>query len=281
MINLETGQGLFFIMGIPKSGTTWMQMLINSHPDAFCRTEDQFKFLFDNIPKLLSGYNDVIGYADKSTAQQKKLYLYDQNDVVDCYKLLIIRSLIKGNNPAKICLGAKDNGIISQTELFLQMFPQAKFVHVVRNPKDITISSWFHNQRVEENFLDRAGDLGKWAHNVLNRWGNDIITVNKQFEPHPDKLIWVRYEDLLSEPVETLSSVFEFLSLPVDPVQVETIVEKNRFSKQACGREQGKENRDSFFRKGVAGDWKNHLDASTWQSAAHGIADLMIAFLYD
>ena len=33
---------LFFVLGAPKSGTTWLQYLLNAHPNISCRGEGLF-----------------------------------------------------------------------------------------------------------------------------------------------------------------------------------------------------------------------------------------------
>jgi hypothetical protein len=32
----------FFVIGMPKSGTTWLQLLLDAHPEIQCHGESQF-----------------------------------------------------------------------------------------------------------------------------------------------------------------------------------------------------------------------------------------------
>ena len=56
--------------------------------------------------------------------------------------------------------------------------------------------------------------------------------------------------------------MLEFLGVGTDEECVTRCLEGGSFEKLARGRRCGEEDRASFFRKGVVGDWKNHLDES-------------------
>ncbi len=69
----------------------------------------------------------------------------------------------------------------------------------------------------------------------------------------------VRYEDLLVKPADELIRVTEALTgTPCSPERAQEIVDKYNFKKMS-GRKPGQENKRSFVRKGIAGDWKNQF----------------------
>jgi hypothetical protein len=48
------GRQLFFVGGAPRSGTTWLQLLLDSHPEVSCRGEGLFwKALAEPLDRLL------------------------------------------------------------------------------------------------------------------------------------------------------------------------------------------------------------------------------------
>ena len=69
----------------------------------------------------------------------------------------------------------------------------------------------------------------------------------------------VTYEGLLIDPVEELSRAFKDAS-GAEPTReaIELAVRRHAFSSET-GRKAGEENRDSFLRKGMAGDWQQHF----------------------
>jgi hypothetical protein len=67
----------------------------------------------------------------------------------------------------------------------------------------------------------------------------------------------VRYEACLADPVSAATTLFAFLAASTDPAVVARAVESASFEAMSGGRGRGDEDRRSFFRKGVAGDWKD------------------------
>lgn len=274
----------FFITGVPKSGTTWMQMLLNTHPNIFCRPEDNFSAMLNGLPDFLNTYNNILDDTNKKTAQQKDIFHYNQDDVLNCFKHLVVRALSKHETSGKsvIAAGTKDNAIINKAGMYKKLFPEAKFLCIVRNPKDIAISSWFHNLRVENNFHERfGGDLAAWAQTVAKNWNVRILNLSNEFKGADDQLLWIRYEDLLLDSIPTMTSVFTFIGVPTDRAEVECVVDQNRFDKLAQGREAGNEDRTSFFRKGVSGDYKNHLTPEIWKEVTRDAHEVMRELRYD
>lgn len=70
-----------------------------------------------------------------------------------------------------------------------------------------------------------------------------------------DRYTEVRYEDLLEHPEKEMARLFGFLGASQDERIVRQAVEANYFEKLA-GREVSNEDSTSFFRKGVAGEWR-------------------------
>jgi hypothetical protein len=66
----------------------------------------------------------------------------------------------------------------------------------------------------------------------------------------------IKYEDMVEDGRATLSKALEDVAgKDIDMVRVDNIIEKFSFEKQAK-RAKGKEDKGSFLRKGVPGDWK-------------------------
>ena len=85
-----------------------------------------------------------------------------------------------------------------------------------------------------------------------------------------DNFLQLRYEDLLLRPEENMRPAFELLGAQAEEGVVRCCVENNSFEK-AAGRPRGSEERESFFRKGVAGEWQSlftESDRETYQQVA-------------
>lgn len=73
----------------------------------------------------------------------------------------------------------------------------------------------------------------------------------------------LKYEDLLDNPVEELKRmVFELTGQTIDSEKITKTVEKYSF-RNITGRDRGNFSKNSFARKGIAGDWKNHFNSKS------------------
>jgi lipopolysaccharide transport system ATP-binding protein len=92
----------------------------------------------------------------------------------------------------------------------------------------------------------------------------------------------VRYEDLLAHPLEELHRALVALGgQNVSEADLQAAIEANRFEKLSGGRPNGVEDPASHYRKGVAGDWKNHFTPRVTARFKERFGDLLIATGYE
>jgi hypothetical protein len=92
---------------------------------------------------------------------------------------------------------------------------------------------------------------------------------------------FVKYEELLQDGVAVLSRVLaQYLGTGVDEREIRYTVGRYSFRKQT-GREPGTEDRTSFARKGIRGDWRNHFTREAAQVFDRYAGDLLIELDYE
>ncbi len=155
---------------------------------------------------------------------------------------------------------------------------------MVRDGRDVVISFYFHylfpndwnqHSRVMQHrkrlgykdFQDVRENLPSFIDYLDEHWGRQmnhftwsefIVKWFAHAENH-EQVSVVKYEDMLTHPLEALSLAIEAVSgEAVDNERLAGAIEKYTFS-QLSGRTPGTEDRSSFIRKGVAGDWVNYL----------------------
>jgi hypothetical protein len=91
----------------------------------------------------------------------------------------------------------------------------------------------------------------------------------------------VRYEDLLERPHEEVRRLLEFLGAKADEETVRRCVEAASFERLSKGRKRGEEDVTSFFRKGVAGDWRNVFTERDKEIFKEEAGELLIELGYE
>jgi len=68
----------------------------------------------------------------------------------------------------------------------------------------------------------------------------------------------IRYEDLLTDEHAVFEGIIDYCEIDVDRQGLHDIVADNSFE-AVTGRQRGEEDVNAHQRKGIAGDWRNHL----------------------
>lgn len=162
-----------------------------------------------------------------------------------------------------------------------------KFVTVIRDPRDVIVSSCFYLARLPES----QGGWGKRFRNLDERGrilriiekGDFLVNRLRSWSrcPYAHK---VRYENLLSDPMEEMRAMLAFLGVHRSDTRIAKVLDKHSFKRQS-GREPGSENREAFLRKGISGDWRSHFDdeiVTTFKHSRNGYwNDLLLELGYE
>jgi Sulfotransferase domain len=227
-----------YVVGYPKSGNTWLCFLL-----AYC---------------LNAEYDDLDAPGIHPTNEYQRRY-------------------VKGG----LAHQSYQNqvGQILKTHCQGEELPNADqpLVYLVRDGRDVMVSYYFFNRAYfnPRNFslakkclikirnLVRLGlnnrasqqDFSLFLHKRTKEWVSHVTT---WLDRNPTSV--VRYEDLKTIPEQTLQQLFQDLGVTVPPEIIQQALAIFDF-KQLSQRQEGEEDRKSFFRKGIVGDWQNHFSA--------------------
>lgn len=184
-----------------------------------------------------------------------------------------VDEIFAGGEDAK--LDALPSPRLMNTHLPHALLPDCccRVAYVCRDPKDMVVSLWHFLRRSNpglsfadtfECVCDGAAVAGPvWDH-ALSYWRASLA--------RPDRVLFLRYEDLLRDPAANVRRLAEFMGRPFSAAEeadgvVADVVELCSFDHMkalavnkagTAGRYHAMP-RDAFFRKGVAGDWANHM----------------------
>jgi len=253
------------VTGAAKSGTTWLQRMLNSHPEVYCPGEGKFREFFLGFASAANEYNKVVANTNRVVYTEGGAFYqpWDDANVVAGIQFLIALSWATSHHDKDLSrvryIGDKDTQYCDNIEIWRdQVLKDARFVHVVRDGRDSAVSIAFHKKRTG-TFKEDA-DFHKFLETYARGWANRVRVMREAFAACPERYHEVRYEDLLADPESYLGRILEFLGVESTPQIISRIVEENSFRRLSGGRESGQENPNSFYRKGVAGDWQTHFD---------------------
>ncbi|XP_049397854.1 cytosolic sulfotransferase 5-like [Solanum stenotomum] len=146
-----------------------------------------------------------------------------------------------------------------------------KIIYITRNPKDTLISMWhFFNynhkcledlsplEEVVEYFCNGVHQYGPFFEHVLEYW--------EESKKRPQKMLFLKYEDLKIDPKKEVAKIALFLGKPFGNEEDLEIVLKKCSLERLKNLEVNKSgsifstvHNNAFFRKGIVGDWKNHM----------------------
>lgn len=239
---------------LPKSGTTWLKSLIFS-------VVNRNRFKPEDSPLLTTNPHDLmpfleLAYYDRGT------YVPDQHLDHSSYPRIFSTHMHFPLLPPSI----KDS--------------KFRIVYCCRNPLDVFISCWqfavthgreankpaFSIDEAYEKFCQGIFHGGPFWDSILGYWNMSL--------EKPEKVLFVKYEDLKEDVVSQLKILATFLGFPFTVEEeaqgvVEDIAKlcgfenlKNLEVNQSGELRKLEIPKNSYFRKGEVGDYINHLSPS-------------------
>ncbi|XP_047080285.1 cytosolic sulfotransferase 15-like [Lolium rigidum] len=231
----------------PKSGTTWLKSLAFT---IFNRS----RFTFANTPLLKSNPQLVVPFIGTTDGE------LDHLETLPSPRLL-------------------------STHLPLSLLPPAistvgcKVVYLCREPKDSSVSRWHFENKIATGApvsLDDAFHLFCQGVSPFGPFWDHYLEYWKESLARPHEVMFLRYEEIVSDPLKVVRKLATFLGVPFTEEEEESGVAEEIVSfcsfeslrnldvnKTAAGVEraggklflQG----SALFRKGKVGDWVNHM----------------------
>jgi hypothetical protein len=312
---------VFFVAGHQKSGTTWLMEMLDAHPEILCRGEGRpfgRNFRQEHKKGRRRGYPPVSLYNAIASSEDLRSWIeravWSKRDNANehlrnltrlAIEYFLIHQLVKTD---KRMVG--DKTVLLSPHIMKEIggiFPDARVIHIIRDGRDVAVSTMHHiwNQAEDQGGTSRItpAQLAKreayrenpqklvgsgegifpdgWLGDYAAQWS---ASVGKSVKDGPLSLgnsyVEVRYENLLYRPEEEFGRLLEFLGAEANKETVSRCVSAATFEKLSEGRKRGEE-AASFYRKGIAGDWKSVFTEQNKQEFKAAAGDLLIELGYE
>jgi Sulfotransferase family len=201
-----------FIVGVPRSGTTLVRLLLDAHPDlaippetgfldsplvrmaSRSRSRSLFAWSIKNFPWNAPLWPDFEVEPSHLQSELNSLRRLDLKAGLEAF----YRSYSATQGKSR--WGDKTPGYTGRLGEILKVFPEAKIVHVVRDGRDVAASLRYQT-------FSPTHDLAELA----KLWANTVHNVRHSVPQ--DSLIEIRFEDVILRPQEFTDKISSFLNL--------------------------------------------------------------------
>uniref|UniRef100_A0A5B6ZCY8 Sulfotransferase n=1 Tax=Davidia involucrata TaxID=16924 RepID=A0A5B6ZCY8_DAVIN len=248
------------LVSYPKSGTTWLKALLFT-------IMNRTRYDFHTHPLLTSNPHQCVPFLD--------LYAKDnpKNPIPD---VPLMATHIPYSSLPESIFSASAAG-----------HHHCRMVYVFRDPKDVLVSQWHfagrhkRSERVKPLPLQEAFELFSRGDSPYGSFWDHVLGYWKASLECPDRVLFLKYEDMKSEPLVHVKRLAEFIGQPFSlEEENEGVVHKitdlcsfENLSNLEVNKTGSHSSRNSvttfanntYFRQGKAGDSKNYLTAEMIQ----------------
>jgi len=245
---------IIWLASYPKCGNTYLRCFLSHY------IYDQYKnFSFENLKRISR-------FESKETFSLVKKYLTDEDRYI-LYCLKVQKDLIQKLPQKKLIFKTHHFfGSIDGHQFTSEKYTLL-FIYILRDPREVLVSYARHSGiTIDEmiKLMTHDQKIIRSGFQTLVNWGQNYRSW-KSFTNVPS--YFVKFEDLISNPIETFESIVFFISrytnIPFDKKKIKAVTKLITFNKlQALEKKIGfdEAHHSNFFRSGKINTWKDILN---------------------
>lgn len=198
---------LIFVGGSPRSGTTLVQNMLDCHPEVLGGPE------FLHLPDIIA-----LGKKLHASIDREWIDLFCDHETVDrmlrrlCLDLLL--PLADRMQAPRLSEKTPENVLVFPE--LARLFPNARFIHVVRDPRAIVASLLQVGERARRKGRKPAPFTAD-VDAAIRRVRRSLEKGAQAVREHPERVLTVRYEDVVENPERETRRICDFLGLQWTP----------------------------------------------------------------
>ena len=221
-----------FIVGVGRSGTTLIRQMINCHSQIAIPYESHFitKYLSKknlygqlSVDENLSALVDdilsepILKNWDYVPGKKQILDSIAERDMASIFSAFFSQYALHHD---KLIWGDKSD-YLHQMHKIKSLYPQAKFIHIVRDGRDVALSVM--KMKWGPNNIREAANW--WSEHVRLGYSMGRMLSSKQYYE-------VRYEDLVADPEKYLNEICRFVGVNFESKMLEFFKDSKKFIPQ-------------------------------------------------
>lgn len=213
-----------FILGVPRSGTTLLRTILDGHSAIAAGPETPW--LSGHQPRSLMGLWSALRDEPWGYCKSFNMPADVATDAARAFMAVLMDRYCLARGKTRWAEKTPDNALY--VPFLLNLFPDARFVHLVRDGLDTAMSTSVvapHRKGISV-FLEKNLGFGPGVPPVDNtpfaavlRWNhwNDLIRQSLTGRKH----LAMSYERLVTEPTATVQELMEFVNEPFEPAMLD------------------------------------------------------------
>lgn len=239
-----------FVTGVPRSGTTWVQRILATHPEAFPLVEP---YMFSSMVGLGALFGSLgAAHGEETTLSKPGMgRLFQRPELVVEVRAVANRWLRAGIGQGPRFAIEKSPWHLHEITLIAEVLPEARFVNVLRDGRDVAVSllearrTWSDAGPAEPRAVVRE---------AARVWRDGVALADRAQSAVRERLLEVRFEQLRREPRDGHRRLFEHCGMPFDDALLDRSIERTEFERATEPRGEGQ-----ALRSGRIGEWRERF----------------------
>ncbi|MCB0778148.1 MAG: sulfotransferase [Flavobacteriales bacterium] len=215
-----------FIIGAARSGTTWLHRMLSAHPQVASLQDTELTIFTRYLAQPVAQFRKEKAEQEAGSWSLGLGALWTEDrffEEVRCFLDNVYGSVL-ATNPRATHILDKHPNYARQLPLIADLLPNARFIHLIRDGREVVVSALSVNKRVGHS----AGELAQASRD----WRDFVGAARRDGRMLGNRYMEVRYEELKNGSPEVLGRIFAHCGLPADTDMVARIHSENHISRK-------------------------------------------------
>ena len=220
-----------FVVGAPRSGTTWLHRMLAAHPDVAAMEQEELTVFTRYAGTWLRNYQQEQRAMREGRWRQGLPTIWDEPEF-DRAQLRFVGEVyakVLARNPTATHILDKSPNYANHLHVVDRYLPTSRIVHLIRDGREVAVSMMSANERIGHSPGDVRTAAREWHRCVTNAqaYGKKL---GKQ------RYLEVRYDKLMGDTTEELRRIHDFMGVTSSNDDVTRVVAAYHISRNPVSR---------------------------------------------